>query len=92
MVRWTLLLTVSVFAGAASLTWWRAPSLWLWKAAILVGEFGHGLVVVPMMIGVAAWWQGGVLCGVIVAISAATSVALLRPLAQAVWIARALPK
>ena len=91
MVCGTLLLMALVLAGAASLTWWRAPSLWLWKTAILSGEFGHGMILLPGLVGLVAWRQGGCLRGVIVAVCAVTAVALLRPVAQAARMARKLP-
>jgi acetyl esterase/lipase len=91
MVRWTLFLLAVGCAGAASLTWWRAPTTGLWKASILVGEFGYLLVVLPVAVGVVAWWQGGGLRGVIVGVCALAAVGLLRPVVQAAWIARGLP-
>ena len=91
MLRWTLLLLAVGCAGAASLTWWRAPTTGLWKASILVGEFGYLLVVVPVAIGVVAWWQGGGLRGVIVAVCAVAAVGLLRPVMRAAVIAQTLP-
>lgn len=78
-------------AGAASLTWWRAPTTGLWKASILVGEFGHLLVVVPVAVGAFAWWHGGGLRGVIVAACAVAALGLLRPVMRAAVIAQALP-
>jgi acetyl esterase/lipase len=91
MVRWTLFSLAVGCAGAASLTWWRAPTTGLWKASILVGEFGYLLVVLPVAVGVVAWWQGGGLRGVIVGVCALAAVGLLRPVVQAAWIARGLP-
>lgn len=91
MVRGTLLLMALMCAGAASLTWWRAPTLWLWKVAILVGEFGHFLVIVPVLIATIAWKQGGELRGVIAVVCVVAVAVLLRPMAQAVWIGRTLP-
>jgi acetyl esterase/lipase len=91
MVRWTLFLLAVGCAGAASLTWWRAPTTGLWKASILVGEFGYLLVVLPVAVGAVAWWQGGSLRGLIVGVCALAAVGLLRPVVQAAWIARELP-
>ena len=91
MVRWTLLLLAVGCAGAASLTWWRAPTTGLWKASILVGEFGHLLVVLPVAVGVVAWWEGGALRGVIVGVCVIAAAGLLRPVVQAAGIARELP-
>jgi len=91
MVCWTLLLLAVGCAGAASLTWWRAPTLGLWKTSILIGEFGHLLVVLPIAVGALAWWEGGALREVIIGVCLVTVVLLLRPVATAAWIARGLP-
>ncbi|MDF3056277.1 MAG: hypothetical protein K0R17_492 [Rariglobus sp.] len=91
MVRWTLLLLAVGCAGAASLTWWRAPTTGLWKASILAGEFGHLLIVLPVVIGAVAWGWGGGLRGVIVAVCAMAMAGLLRPVVQAMGIAETLP-
>jgi len=91
MLRWILLLLALVCAGAASLTWLHAPKLWLWMTAILVGEFGHFLVLLPLAVGGCAWFWGGELRWFIVGICALAGLSLLRPVAQAAWIARDLP-
>jgi acetyl esterase/lipase len=77
--------------GVASLTWWRAPTLWLWKTSILVGEFGHWLVVLPVLIAALAWWRGGEWRIGIIAVCMVAALGLLRPVVQAAWIARELP-
>jgi acetyl esterase/lipase len=89
MLKWVLWVLAVGCAGAASLTWWRAPTTGLWKASILVGEFGHLLVVVPVIVGAVAWWRGG-MC-VVVAVCVVAVAGLLRPAVQAAWIARGLP-
>jgi len=91
MLKWVLLVLAVGCAGAASLTWWRAPTTGLWKASILVGEFGHLLVVLPVIIGVVAWGWGGGLRGVIVAVCAVAALGLLRPVVRAAVIAQTLP-
>lgn len=95
-VRWSvwyglLLFMAVVWAGVASLTWWRVPTLALWKTSVITGEFGHFLVVVPLLTGAAAWWDGGPLSTGIQVLSMVGVLALLRPVAQAAWISRALP-
>lgn len=87
-----LLSLALALVGAASLTWLRAPTLWLWRTAILVGEFGHFLVVLPLAVGGCGWVWGGEWRGVIVTACAVATVSLLRPVAQAAWIGRGLPK
>lgn len=91
MVRWTLLWLAVGCAGAASLTWWRAPTTGWWKASILAGEFGHLLVVLPAAVGVLSWWQGGGLRGVILGVCVIAAAGLLRPVVQAAGIAKMLP-
>ena len=78
-------------AGAASLTWWHAPKVWVWWAAILVGEFGHFLFLVPVAVGAAGWVWGGELRGWIAGICAATAVVMWVPVVRAAVIARTLP-
>jgi acetyl esterase/lipase len=89
MLKWVLLVLAVGCVGAASLTWWRAPTTGLWKASILVGEFGHLLVVVPVIVGAVAWWRGGM--WVVVGVCVVAVAGLLRPVVQAAWIARELP-
>ena len=91
MVRWTLFLLAAGCAGAASLTWWHAPKVWVWWLAILVGEFGHFLFLLPVAIGVAGWYWGGELRGVTVAICGLSAVAMWVPAVRAMVIAQALP-
>ena len=91
MLRWTLLGLAVMWAGAASLVWWRAPTLWRWKAAILAGEFGHFLVVLPLLTGVVAWWLGEEWRGVIVAVCLVAAGFLLWPVVRAGWLACRLP-
>lgn len=90
-MRWTLLGLAVMWAGAASLVWWRAPTLWRWKAAILAGEFGHFLVVLPLLTGAVAWWLGEEWRGVIVAVCLVAAGFLLWPVVRAAWLGRRLP-
>jgi acetyl esterase/lipase len=80
-----------LWAGIASLTWWRVPTLALWKTAVITGEFGHFLAVVPLLTGAAAWWDGGPWSLGIQVLSLVGVIALLRPVVQAAWIGRELP-
>jgi acetyl esterase/lipase len=67
------------------------PTLTLWKTAVITGEFGHFLVVVPLLTGALAWWDGGPWSTEILALSVVGSLSLMRPVAQAAWISRDLP-
>ncbi|MET0262693.1 MAG: alpha/beta hydrolase [Rariglobus sp.] len=93
MLRWTLLVLAVVFAGAASLTWFRAPTVWMWMASILVGEFGHFLFLLPVAVAGSAWlWGGeGTLRVVTISICAIAAVAMWRPVVLAAWVARDVP-
>lgn len=91
MVRWILFLAAVVWLGASLLTLFRAPTLWLWKTTILTGEFGHFLVVLPVITAVAAWGWGGGLRGMTLGLCAVAAGLLLRPVVQAAWIGRTLP-
>jgi acetyl esterase/lipase len=58
MFRLVILLLAALAALVSLLTWCRAPdTLWAWKLAILAGEFGHWLLLLPLALAVAT------LCG-----------------------------
>jgi acetyl esterase/lipase len=86
-----LFILAMVWTGVASLTWWRVPTLALWKTAVITGEFGHFLAVVPLLTGAVAWWDGGPWSNGILLLSGLGVLALLRPVVQAAWISRGLP-
>ncbi|CAM2938613.1 alpha/beta hydrolase [Rariglobus hedericola] len=91
MLRWTLLVLAVVLAGAASLTWFRAPTIWLWMTSILVGEFGHFLFLLPVAVGGCAWVWGGELRVVIIGICVVAAVGMWRPVVLAAVIGQTLP-
>ncbi len=69
-MRLSLLLLALTTALAASLTTLKAPTLLLWKIAILVGEFGHWVIPFPILLIVLGWcwaknplWLRGLVCG-----------------------------
>lgn len=87
-----LFLLAAVSAVCSLLNFWRAPdAVWTWKLAILAGEFGHWLLLLPLGLALAAGLgaAGGLrlatllLCGVAVA-------GFLRPAVNAWWIGRGL--
>lgn len=54
-MRWILLLLAAVVVLVALLTVVRAPDyVWAWKLAIVAGEFGHWLVLLPLGLAVVA--------------------------------------
>ena len=95
MLRMLLPTLGLMVCAAASFTAWKAPTLLTWKIAILAGEFGHFLVVIPLGIAVAVWMQPAetwrwVQCGTLVTCALATGL-FLKPSFQARTIARELP-
>lgn len=86
MVFW---LIAMAWVAAASLTWWRAPTIPLWKASILAGEYGHWLAACAAATGAVAWAAGATWPAAACAVATA---GLLRPAAQAAWIGQRLPE
>lgn len=93
-MRPLLLLLSLVVTSVSLLTWVRAPNqVWTWKLAILAGEFGHWLVLVPLGLAVAAAcgpadaWRGAVL-----ALGLVATAGFLRPFVSARRIAATLPQ
>ena len=91
-MRLILLILSAVAALVSLLTVFRAPDyMWTWKLAILAGEFGHWLVILPLVLAVLAVggttgvWRIGtlVLCAV-------TTGCFLRPAVSAGRISRGL--
>ena len=87
MLRWILLVTACLLLATSCLTWLRAPTVGTWKAAIVVGEYGHVLVVVPLVLaGVVGWTsRAGIsmVGGVTWLILGLTMASLLRPVVVA---------
>jgi acetyl esterase/lipase len=98
MWRTTLLLLSVIFVGAGALTAVRAPTLPLWKAALVADEYGHFLWVLPALVAVLAWRQGGdglpaaLMRSLTVLLCVAAIGLLLKPAAQARRLGRALPE
>jgi len=89
-MNWLFSFFAAVFAASSLLT--LVPALnfrWTWKLAILSGEFGHWLVLLPLGLGVLAGcrmegvWRVVALCVVAIA-------GWLRPAVSATWIGREL--
>jgi acetyl esterase/lipase len=95
-MRIFVFLLAALTLAAALLTQVRAPTLAGWKLAIAVGEFGHWLGVVPVLVAAAAWRVrrgDGVDFAALVACAAAVlAFALMAtPVVQAWTLGRALP-
>ncbi len=96
MGRGILLLLSVFFVGAGVLTVVRAPTLATWKPALLVGEFGHVLWILPAALTVLARRSAGVdrpaaLVGLFTVLLCLTAVGLLlKPTVQACALSRTL--
>ncbi|MBL9214707.1 MAG: alpha/beta hydrolase [Opitutaceae bacterium] len=90
-----LLLSLAVASAVLSLLNWRpAPHYaWAWKTAILAGEYGHRLALLPLATALAAggWLDGGWRLAVW-GVSALALAGLLRPVCGAWRLARRLPR
>ncbi|ATC64194.1 hypothetical protein CMV30_09635 [Nibricoccus aquaticus] len=95
MMRYVLLGVSVLLAGSAVLTAVKAPTVGTWMLGILVGEFGHFLVVLPLGLAVwtvargvggSAWVFGATLVACAVA-----GIFLLKPSVQAGRVAAELP-
>jgi len=91
MIRWFLLLLALSLMAAASLTFFKAPTLPLWRATIIVGEYGHLLVVAPLLLMWLAWNHGQRLAAPIWVLAVLTIGLLLRPVVQAAFMGPKLP-
>lgn len=93
-MRILLLLLPLVAVSVSLLTWVRAPNhVWTWKLAILAGEFGHWLVLLPLGLAVAAACgpaDAGRSVGLVLCVVAAAG--FLRPVVSARHIAATLPQ
>jgi acetyl esterase/lipase len=92
-MRWILIILSAVVALVSLLTVVRAPDwVWTWKLAILAGEYGHWLVLLPAGLalavcrGTAGVWRAAVL-----ALCLAAAGFFLRPVLSARRIAATLP-
>lgn len=90
-----LLLLALAGLALAALTVVPAPAWLEWRLAVLAGEYGHGLAIVPLTtVALAAWWApaaGAGLNAIIVLANVAALGLFLRPVGSAARIARTLP-
>ena len=59
MLRWSLLLLALATLTLALLTRVKSPDWSEWKLALLAGEYGHWLALLPILIGTTAWLTRG---------------------------------
>ncbi len=94
LLRIFLLVLALGLVAFASLTAVRVPVAVNWQLALLAGEFGHWLVILPLLVGGFAWWgrgNGHGWSGVTVALCALAVVLMFKPAWQASGIGRTLP-
>lgn len=94
MFRWLLLLLVLGAAVLGSLTVVKSPDWSQWRLAVLAGEFGHWIALVPLTIGLGAWVGRGShapLAGATLGLGLLAVILLLKPAVQAWRVAQSLP-
>ena len=64
MLRWTLFFFALAFLTLALLTVVKSPDWSEWKLALIAGEYGQWLALLPVVIGVFAWSLRGAALGV----------------------------
>jgi acetyl esterase/lipase len=98
VLRWLLLLVALFLALAGLFTTFLAPGWIDWRYRLLIagmeGERGYRFVVLPLVVGVAAWLlrrSHPVVTTVALGCCLAAFGLMLKPVAQAYWIGRTLP-
>lgn len=93
-MKWSLLVLAAALAAVSSLTVVRAPDwVWAWKTAILAGEYGHWLVLLPAGLALGAGFSTrGAWRLAVVALCALAAGGFLRPVFSARRIAATLPR
>jgi acetyl esterase/lipase len=94
MTRWIFMTVAALFAALGLLTVFKIPDSVDWRLTIIAGQFGYLLAVVPLVVGLVAWFHSGTRRPLDVATSvtaAAAVVLLLQPCVQAWAIGRRLP-
>ena len=95
MMSWVLMALAVASAALGILTVARSPDWLNWGLAILVGQFGYLIAVVPLAAGVCAWRASrgpGMLQGATCWVCAVAVALLLQPCIQAWLIGRKLPE
>lgn len=94
MLRWSLFLLALVSLLLALLTIVKSPDWSQWRLALLAGEYGHWLALLPGLIGLLAWSTRGPAPGVAAATALLCALALglfVRPGLEAWKLGGALP-
>jgi len=94
MLRWSLFLLALALLTLALLTLVKSPDWSEWKLALLVGEFGHWLALLPILLATCAWLFRGPSVALASATALLCALALglfLRPTLEAWKLSGALP-
>ena len=97
MPSWLILALALALAGPSALTALRAPTILVWKTALLVGEFGHFLWLLSLLLAVLAWHLDAVgpvanfARWLTLPFCLGSGLLLLKPVLQARQVARKLP-
>jgi len=92
MIRWLLLLLAFASAFLGLFTVVKVPDVVSWKAAVLAGEFGYWVAIVPAVILFLTLFSGGLRTTLTFWLSLAAVVLLAQPCLHAWWIGRTLPE
>jgi acetyl esterase/lipase len=94
MLRWSLLLLALATLAISLLNVFKSPDWSEWKLAVLAGEYGHWLALLPVLLGVVAWTIRGAAPGLPVTTALLCTLAFglfLRPVFAARKLSAALP-
>lgn len=94
MLRWFFLLLALAFAALGSLTAIKSPDWTAWKLAVLAGEYGHWVALLPLLVAALAWLSRGekiALAGATVLVCAVAFGLFLKPVMEASLLAGELP-
>lgn len=94
MFRWLLLALAVALAALGSLTAIQAPDWAPWKAAVLAGEYGHWIALLPLLLAALAWLSRGgraIVAGATVLVCAVAFGLLLKPVVEAALLSAHLP-
>ncbi len=95
MLRWLPLLLALTLVALGSLTAIKSPDWTAWKLAVLAGEYGHWVALLPLLLAAVAWLSRGAGSALALATVLVCAVAfglLLKPVIEASLLAGRLPE
>jgi len=92
MIRWLLLILAFLSAFLGLFTVVKVPEVISWTAALLAGEFGCWVAILPAAILLLTLFSSGIRTTLTFWLALAAVVLLVQPCVQAWWIARSLPQ